>query len=499
VGDLLSRAATLAALFLLLTAASACASDRRVAPGGANSGDCLSSPCASLDYAYGRSVDGDVVRIEAGTYGAQVVPNGTKRVTFIGAPGNTIRKLDNNASNVTFNGLNLDAGGGTPSTAVFENHGEPGGRNMTFMNGRIGNVVDQKGVVLGGPNNTAPMNVVFDNVEFHDVIQRGAEVHNECVFSQAPGLTIRNSTFRNCATMDLFIIRGDWWGQQPYGHVTLENNVFGHSVNGSGWHYYGLYWSNDKFENVRVVNNTFENSVILDNIGSGPYSGVWANNIGGGWRCLPGVTYRNNVGKSCGPSDKAVNPAVPCAPPACGSVVTGPYRWVNPSAGDFHLRSGSPAIDAGSPEYAPRTDRDGWLRLGTPDAGAYEFGAGPIPGPGLRQPKSPGGKGKKRLRFRSLRLRPRVICKRARRRCPSSARLRVVLSRRARISVRVMRTRRAHRPRRVRMRALGMERRPVARLKARHLRRGRYRVRVVAVGPKRVVKIAKTRTLRVRR
>jgi hypothetical protein len=498
VGELFSRAASLAALFLLLTAASACAADRRVAPGGANSGDCLSAPCASLEYAYGRSADGDVVRIEAGTYAAQVVPGGSKRVTFVGAPGNVIRKLDNNASNVTFDGLNLDAGGGTPSTAVLENHGEPGGRNMTFMNGRIGNVVDQKGAVLGGPNDTAPMNVVFDNVVFHDVIQRGAEVHNECVFSQTPGLTIRNSTFTNCATMDLFILRGDWWGQQPYGNITLENNVFGHSVNGSGWHYYGLYWSNDKFENVRVVNNTFENSVILDNIGSGPYSGVWANNIGGGWSCLPGVTYRNNVGKSCGPSDKAVSPAVSCFPPACNPGATAAYRWANPSAGDFHLRAGSPAIDAGSPEYAPRTDRDGWLRLGTPDAGAYEFGAGPTPGPGLRQPTSP-GTGKKPLRFLALRPRPRVICKHARRHCPSRARLRVVLSRPARVSVRVMRVRRAHRPRRVRMRALGMERRPVTRLKARHLRRGRYRVRIVAVGPKGVVKIARARTLRVRR
>jgi hypothetical protein len=498
VGELLSRAASLAALGLLLTAATACASDRRVAPGGANSGDCLSSPCASLEYAYGRSADGDVVRIEAGTYGPQVVPRGSKRITFVGAPGNTIRKLDNNASNVTFDGLNLDAGGGTPSTAVFENHGEPGGRNMTFMNGRIGNVVDQKGAVLGGPDTPAPMNVVFDNVEFHDVIQKGADVHNECVFSQTPGLVIRNSTFRNCATMDLFITLGDWWGQQPYGHVTLENNVFGHSVNGSGWHYYGLYWSSYKFESVRVVNNTFENSVILDNIGSGPYSGVWANNLGGGWSCLPGVTYRNNVGKSCGPSDKAVNPAVSCFPPACNPGATAAHRWVDPSAGDFHLRAGSPAIDAGSPEYAPRTDRDGWLRVGTPDAGAYEFGAGPTPGPGLRQP--PAGPGKrKRLRFLSATLRPRVICKRARRRCPGSARLRVALSRPARLSVRVMRVRHTKRPRRVRMRPLGMERRRVTRFKARHLRRGRYRVKIVAVGPKGVVKIAQTRKLRVRR
>ena len=480
-------------------ASSACADDRRVSPSGSDSGDCRSSACATLEYAYGRSAEGDVIRVEAGTYGPQVVPNGVKRVTVQGASGNKVRKLDNHASNITFNGIDVDAGMTKPNGAAFENHVGPDGMNVAFVNGRIGNVVDQKGALLGATGNANPVNTLIDNVEFHDVLQQSDGVHNECVFSETPGLTIRNSTFSNCSTMDLFIVRGDWWGQPPYGHVTLENNVFGHSTNGSGWHHYGLYWSNDKFEDVRVVNNTFENAVILDNIGPGPYSGVWANNIGGGWSCLPGVTYRNNVGKSCGSSDKAVSPAASCFPPACNPGVTAAHRWVNPSAGDFHLRAGSPAIDAGSPEYAPRTDRDGWLRLGTPDAGAYEFGAGPSPGPGLRQPGAPGGgKARKRLRFLALQLRPRVICKRARRHCPSSARVRVVLSRPARLSVRVTRTRRAHPPRRVRKFALGMKQRSAGRLKARRLRRGRYRVRVVAVGPAGVVKIAQTRTLRVR-
>ncbi len=488
------------AVLLLTTAASACADPRRVAPGGADSGDCLSSPCASLEYAYGQSADGDVVQVEAGVYGPQRVPSGAKRVAFQGVAGNKVRKLDNHASNVAFIGIDVDAGFTTPAGAAFENHGE--GRNVIFMNGRIGNVVDQKGALFGGSSTPDSGNLVIDNVEFHDVLQKTAGVHNECVFSQAPGLTIRNSTFRNCATMDLFIVRGDWWGQPPYGGLTLENNVFGHSVNGSGWHNYGLYWANDKFENIRVVNNTFENAVILDNVGPGPYSGVWANNIGGGWSCLAGVTYRNNVGKTCGPSDKAVNPAMSCAPPACGSSVTAPYRWVDPAAGDFHLRSDSPAVNAGSPDYAPRTDRDGWLRLGTPDAGAYEYGAGPTPPPALRQ--SPGGPGgapgtrKRRLRVLSVRLRPRVICRRPRPRCPSRARLRVKLSQPARISVRVTRLRRGRGPKRVRMLRIGMKQQTVARIRAGRLKRGRYRIRIVLVGPTGARLAGPVRALRVR-
>ena len=298
---------------------------------------------------------------------------GTKAVVFRGVAGNKVRKLDNHASNVTFDGLDVDANGGTPQGAVFENHADPQGRNVTFRNGRIGNVVDEKGALLGGWGSTAPLNVVIDNVEFHDVLQRTDGVHNECVYSQAPGLVIRNSRFSNCATMDLFIKRGDWWGQPPYGGVTLENNVFGHSVNGSGWHYYSLYWASDRFEDVRVVNNTFETAVILDGIGSAPYSGVWANNVGGGWDCLPGVTFRNNVGTKCDGSDTALSPSSSCAPPACGSTSTVPVGWADPAHFDFHLTSGSPAIGAASATYAPAKDHDGKLRDGPPDAGAYEF------------------------------------------------------------------------------------------------------------------------------
>ena len=175
--------------------------------------------------------------------------------------GNKIRQLVNDADNVTFDGLDLDAGARRrPYGAVFETGGNSG---VTFKNGRIGNVVDEKGALIGGQGSPAPLNVVFDNVDFHDVVQRSSDVHNECVYAMAAGLTIRNSTFRNCATMDLFVKRGDWWGQQPFGNITLENNVFGHSINGSGWHYYSLYWANDAWSQNRVVNNTFENSVIL--------------------------------------------------------------------------------------------------------------------------------------------------------------------------------------------------------------------------------------------
>jgi len=48
--------------------------------------------------------------------------------------------------------------------------------------------------------------------------------------------------------------------------------------------------------------------------------------------------------------------------------------FVDPAHGDFHLRAGSPAIDAGTSDGAPTTDLDGHPRSdGHPDIGAYEF------------------------------------------------------------------------------------------------------------------------------
>jgi hypothetical protein len=84
------------------------------------------------------------------------------------------------------------------------------------------------------------------------------------------------------------------------------------------------------------------------------------------------VTYAGNVGKKCGTTDVAVNPQYSCGPPACGSNVTMPVGWVNPSAFDFHLRADSVALNVGSATYAPARDKEGNPRVGAPDAGALE-------------------------------------------------------------------------------------------------------------------------------
>ena len=71
--------------------------------------------------------------------------------------------------------------------------------------------------------------------------QHGAASTTSACISQAPGLTIRNSTFRNCATMDISSCAATGGGSRPTADVTLENNVFGAlRQRRHGWHYYGL-------------------------------------------------------------------------------------------------------------------------------------------------------------------------------------------------------------------------------------------------------------------
>jgi len=204
--------------------------------------------------------------------------------------------------------------------------------------------------------------------------------------SHSPGVTFRGNTFRNCGVFDISLGRGDWWGQPQYGNVTIENNLFGHTVDGGAagdWHYYGLAWWLETLNGARVVNNTFENAVSMDRANGGT-GGVWANNIGGGWTCEPGVTYVGNVGKACSGQDKAVNPS--------GSSFnqTAPMGWVNPAAFDFNLMPNSRAVDAGSAQFAPTHDRTGTPRSGAPRRRRIRIRLGASAHP-ARHPRPPTG------------------------------------------------------------------------------------------------------------
>ena len=165
----------------------------------------------------------------------------------------------------------------------------------------------------------------------------------------------------------------------PTAALTIENNVFTHSMNGSGWHVLRLprarrdgpaHQRARRQQHVRDARRRHDHRRA-----HGATSSIWANNIGGGWDCLSGVTYAGNVGKKCDATDVAVTPVELLRPadvldrrPRCRSAgstrrsstsTSGPPRWRSTPAARPTRR---------------RADRDGNARSGAPDAGAYEYG-----------------------------------------------------------------------------------------------------------------------------
>jgi hypothetical protein len=228
--------------------------------------------------------------------------------------------------------------------------------------------------------------------------------------------------------------------------------------------------------NARIVNNTFENWVGgVTNAEIGSASGVWANNIGGGWDCLPGMTYAGNVGKKCAASDLATNPTGSCAPPTCSAPgQTMPVGWTNPAQYDFTLTAGSVAIGAAAPQYAPERDRRGYRRDGDPDAGAFEYGA--VPDSGAPGGPSGGSQPGARWKLRRARLLSKTICHVPRRGCPASTKLRLRLGRPAKLTVRLRKAGRTIRS----MTRKRVRSHKALRIRARGLPAGRYRVLVRA-------------------
>jgi hypothetical protein len=157
----------------------------------------------------------------------------------------------------------------------------------------------------------------------------------------------------------------------------------------------GIHWNSFAGSLIQntIANNEVSNS---DQVGSGIYSHVskeqsnWANNIiiaqtgKNALYCQFGSapTIKNcNVYSSSGLAYGGI-----CANQTGinGNISADPL-FVNPAAGDYHLRPGSPAIDAGdnTAPHLPATDFDGNLRIfdgdhngsSIIDMGVYEFGS----------------------------------------------------------------------------------------------------------------------------
>jgi hypothetical protein len=149
------------------------------------------------------------------------------------------------------------------------------------------------------------------------------------------------------------------WYERKSSDLVFRNNIFFNLDQGL---------SGGTISNITVVNNVFYN-IKGSCLGGGPGS-VQKNNIYYNCKAAEGTDYNLFFHVSIRPKAAGV-----------GNLVDVDPMFVNPGKLDFHLKAGSPAIDAGDPSMP--VPPGGGKRI---DIGAYEFGVdqdrpGPHAGP----------------------------------------------------------------------------------------------------------------------
>ncbi|MGH2839595.1 MAG: hypothetical protein ACRDKY_02075 [Solirubrobacteraceae bacterium] len=370
---------------------------RYVSTSGSDAGSCTSAdkPCRSLDYAYDQARARDVVKVAAGSYGSQRVSGMKSRpgVLFRLARGAHLRRLNVEATWVEFRGGRIDGYGWwteardpVPSNVRFRNVRAKsvamnGGRNISVIGGSIGAYTAPAGksaaVLLYGE--VAELsNVRFDGVTFHDITHADPDDHFEAIRidNGAHDIAIRRSRFRNITanTSIIFLTNTYFEPGDPY-NFKLENNFFDEPRRGPGGDAFYVFNMHDGVQTCRNFAfryNSFASPPAI--LACASKSNVsWIGNVGPKGSECEGNVFSHNVWLSrhrsarCSSTDTWV--------PGDESSAAG-LRYVNPSAGDLHLRADSPAKDAGDLNVHPPTDIDcGKRRSGTaPDAGADEYG-----------------------------------------------------------------------------------------------------------------------------
>lgn len=519
--------AAAAAIWLLGPVPGAGAATLHVAPGGSGSECSSAAPCGSFDVAYRTAAPGDTVEIAPGAYGGQSVdkdpgkPLGSQPVTFRAIGTVTLSGFTTRANDVRYVGLQVPDSQATVRA----------GRNVTLQGFRaekpyiwgpqsssasgdtVANVTIEGGsfgphVSCGGgfqiTRDGPPRDITVEGATFHDfsVPAECPDAHLDCLhsFGGIQGLAIVGNRFYRCEHFGVLV--------NGASDVRVENNFLDGGI-------YGFKLRGDVDPSVEV----FDGIVIRHNSGDHISLGSDGSNtlrdvvVAGNAtvervNCRSGVAYRDNIAESgspCGGGDLAN---------------VGSLGFADPAVGDFHLVSGSPAIDR--LDAGPARDYDGQPR---PQGDGFDVGADelaretavapppppppPPPGSGPTAPVGDDGAGsprRKRRAVRRLRVSRRGLV-RLRLHCRPG--LAAAGARRCR-GVVVLRLRN---PRRGRRRALArgrfsMRRGRATRVRARLRRRGRTivwrRVRVPAtlairVAGRGVVKRRRVLLLRPRR
>ncbi|EJZ21375.1 M10 family metallopeptidase C-terminal domain-containing protein [Rhizobium sp. Pop5] len=382
-----------------------------------------SSPFHTISEAMSANLKaGDEVVVKPGTYnesinfdkGGSAAADITLRSEVPGAalirpPAGSYTGISVNANYVTIDGFDIKGGTGDGIEANNVHHvsvlnnkvhdsGESGIQfnysdfikvegNETYNNASSGwfsgiSLYENRNIT-GDTSTTGYRNIVQNNISHDNITKSGAHTDGNGIIiddfqsTQTDGHP--NYTFKTLVDNNLVYENGGKGIQVTWSDsVTVTNNTAYHNnqdaQNTGTWR--------GELSNSASNNNTWANNIAvadpslnknntaIDNTSTdGPNSNVvWANNI----------TYNGTAGQASVKTDGGN--AMPST--TNGNQLGIDPKFLGAATGNFHLASGSAAIDHGTTQYGVDTvDLDGHARVvGTVDVGAYESGSSSAPG-----------------------------------------------------------------------------------------------------------------------
>ncbi len=345
------------------------------------------SPFRSIKYGLSKLKAGSTLFIRSGTYSESLVswsgtkfPSGTSwtnpvRIKAYNGESVTLKgNIDISLASpsiqyLIFDRIKIDAAGKDTAIAITGN-----ANHIRFQNGEIKNA-KRWGVLLSYHNaSTFPntfheflnMNIHHNgttkNVDHGLYIKTSGNLINHCNihnnaawgihnFVQAGDPKANNNTYRNN------LVHHNGIALQQGGGITIgagDNNTA----------YNNVVWKNQSGIIIQPYQNPRNTSILHNSIYDNVWQGIVIEQGAQDSDVFNNISYKNitNI------LDRGTRTTI-------GYNLTGNPSFKNPSASDFHLQSGSAAIDTGTTINSVKSDRDGRSRPQgiRPDIGAYEW------------------------------------------------------------------------------------------------------------------------------
>jgi len=354
-----------------------------------------------IQVAINMTSDGDLITVEPGTY-----------VENINFNGKAITVRSTNPDNSAIVAATIIDGDQTGSVVTFES-GEMGVSRLKGFTIQNGHASRGSGIYCYCASPTITNCIIRANSSFTYGFGGGIYCHNSspritnCIitnnwaYHDGGGIFCDNCsslTITDCKIYDNSVGSSGGGIYSDHSTLTITNSSISNNIAGSGG---GIYCSSLTYPHITISNCIIDKNIAF--YGGGIYCGLSSypvirsctitdnrGNYGGGVYCGGGSpNFCNSILWYNSSGEIYLNSGVPIVTysniqggygdPDINHNINEDPKFVNITSGDYHLQTGSPCIDKGTIGCAPCYDKDGNLRDGNPDMGAYEYVAPYIP------------------------------------------------------------------------------------------------------------------------